>query len=85
MTWYEAEEWCLTNGMTMPTIYEMCPSWDGSFAGACPKLGNGDKYVWSATTNNNLDHYAYYVDMAGGWVDGQGNYEKTTSLFASCF
>jgi len=28
VSWDEAQEWCSSNGMTMPTILELCPDWD---------------------------------------------------------
>jgi hypothetical protein len=78
MTWYEAEEWCQKYGMTMPTMYEMCPSWDGNTGeGKCSWLkGKFSGYVWSATVYGSGD--AFYVDMGndvlryGGRANGLG-------------
>ena len=57
MDWYSAEEWCQTNGMTMPSIYEICPSWDGNLASPCPE--NPGDLVWTATTSH--DNYVFYI------------------------
>ena len=69
MTWYEAEEWCSSIGMTMPTMKEMCPSWDGNLFSECPELsGKGDGWVWSATIDPDDSEYAFYVILSDGYV-----------------
>ena len=66
MIWSNAEAWCLDNGMTMPTIYEMCPSWDGNMgSGKCPELnGKGGRHAWSATIDDSK--YAFNVHLPDG-------------------
>ena len=54
MSWEDANLWCLSNGMTMPTIYELCPGWDGTTmrANGCPNMSYEiieDDEIWSAT------------------------------------
>ena len=73
MTWYQAEEWCLNKGMTMPTMYEMCPSWDGNVLSKCPELsGKGDDGVWSATINYGLPQYVHLWNGDTNFVDWNG-------------
>ena len=84
MTWNEAENWCDTNGMKMPTIEEMCPGWDGVSlyqGGECPELiGVYDAYVWSGPLDGN---YAYVVNLSSGGMEQQyfGNNEWGPSAF----
>ena len=68
MNWFEAEAWCQDNGMTMATMYEMCPSWDGNTGnGKCPELsGTGSTFFWSATTSGSSN--AFYADQYEGYV-----------------
>ena len=70
MTWYEAEEWCKNNGMMMPTMYEMCPGWDGiSGSEKCPLNRNiTEREVWSASVYSNDDEYAFVVSTYYGDV-----------------
>ena len=73
MTWYDAKSWCEKHDMTMPTIYDMCPNFDGNIGGGkCPEMnltdGSGGDY-WSATLNpNNTNDTAFWVDVFGGTV-----------------
>ena len=51
-SWAQAKTWCETHGMTMPTVYEMCPTWNGNEeTGKCPEMAstNAHTWVWSAT------------------------------------
>ena len=69
MSWPEAEEWCSSIGMTMPTMKEMCPSWDGNIGiGVCHELNGkgGDVSVWSATARDSDN--AFYVHLSTGTV-----------------
>ena len=81
MTWYEAEEWCSSIGMTMPTMYEMCPSWDGKIGfGLCPELsGPGTYFAWSATANGSGE--AFNVILSGGDVGTTLTKESVYSAF----
>ena len=77
MDWYQAKEWCLNNGMTMPTMYEMCPSWDGNIGnGKCSELsGKGINWVWSATIYPDDSESAFYVSLSNGYVDYYYRYD----------
>ena len=59
MSWYDAEEWCRNNGMTMLTMKEMCPSSWNAVSIECSELEIGlyvNTVVWSSTvTPNNSD------------------------------
>ena len=72
-TWSEAEEWCSNNGMTMPTMYEMCPDWDGSDGfEKCPELsGTGTLSVWSASIFQDYEEVIpISVSLLSGFVFG---------------
>ena len=52
MTWYDAQEWCSSNGMTMPIMNAICPTWKKNEAGyeECPEIvANVVQTVWTAT------------------------------------
>ena len=70
MLWDDAKDWCEKNGMKMPSIQELCPSWDGTKGiGKCPELkgkGIAGEYIWSATDERN--GYAYCVELSLGYV-----------------
>ena len=84
MSWYKAEEWCSSIGMTIPTMKEMCPSWDSNIGnGKCPELsGKGDGWVWSATLYPEYSEAAFYVHLSTGYVD---NGLRTTTGYNTAF
>ena len=75
MNWWSAQAWCQANGSQLPTMYEMCPSWDGNGgAGKCPELNKGlaSQHVWSATAQDSI--YAFTVDLLDGEVYPNARY-----------
>ena len=74
MTWYEAEKWCQENGMTMPTMYEICPSWDGEWGDKkCPFISSGVGFVWTATIYEKNDAWAWIIYLDNGTVFEDGD------------
>ena len=71
MNWWSAAAWCKANSMSLATVYEMCPSWNGNTGnGVCPELeGKGSGSVWSATASGS--GYAFGVYLPLGGVDNQ--------------
>ena len=63
MNWWSAAAWCRANGMSLATMYEMCPSWDGNTGEKCPEL-TSIRDIWSATASGTEN--AFVVD--GGYV-----------------
>ena len=61
MNWWTASAWCKANGMSLATMYDACPSWDGNIgSGKCPEMvASGCYYVWTATAR--LDTNAYFL------------------------
>ena len=67
MRFADATTWCSSHGMSMMTIYEMCPDWNED-AKNCSALNNvnGYGYWWSTTLDTSIDlniyppHYFYY-------------------------
>ena len=69
MNWSDAQSWCSSNGMVSPTIYEMCPGFDGTTgSGTCPNLANieGSGDAWSSTLAGS--DKAYSATLSGGSV-----------------
>ena len=89
MSWYDAEEWCLNNGMTMPALNEMCPSCDGTtYSGGCSRKcselsGNGSGYVWSASLNPDGSASAFLVFLSSGDV-GTNLRTNASVVYAIC-
>ena len=83
MNWWSAAAWCKENEMSLATMYEMCPSWDGNTgSGKCSELnGTGSDYVWSATASGSES--AFYVLLSTGTVDTyrSRNYDSKSSAF----
>ena len=89
MTWDQAKDWCESNGMTMPSIYEMCPSWDRSSwdLGACPEFSNNtlpSKSVWSATPELDNDDHHYTVYLGSGILIGDRDKIPTNANSPLC-
>jgi len=62
----EAKDWCSSNGMTMLSMYDLCPDWVGceisgcscaGFEGDYPKDGNNQIFFWSSTSGYILTGY----------------------------
>ena len=70
MNWWTAAAWCKANGMHLPTMYELCPSWDGNTGSEkCPELsGTGNVIVWTSTVAESM--YAFNVELNSGYVHG---------------
>ena len=73
MDWYAAEAWCQNNGMTMPTMKEICLTWDGSSGGnSCPGVNeaSSEAEIWSATVSDDYDgiELAFGVRLFSGFV-----------------
>lgn len=64
MNWWSAAAWCRANGMSLATMYEMCPSWDGNTGvGKCPELSGNGGYAWSATAKESERAFrVYFLD-----------------------
>ena len=85
MNWWSAFAWCRANGMSLATMYEMCPSWNGiGDAASCPELRlapPNSPSVWSATTDGST--YAFAVGLSTGWVYDEKSRNRT-DFFAFC-
>ena len=58
MNWWSSLAWCKANGMHLATMYELCPSWDGTTgSNKCSGVTSG--MVWTATASE--DYQAYCV------------------------
>ena len=51
LNWWSAASWCKANGMHLASMYEMCPSWDGTEGdNKCPELrGRCESFAISST------------------------------------
>ncbi len=83
MNWWSAYAWCEANGRHFASIYELCPTWDGSIAyhEDC-KLARNSSWatsnVWTATASGNKE--AIYVDE-----NGVGRWERYINYLALCY
>ena len=84
MNWWTAAVWCRANGLRLATMYEMCPSWDGTEDyGKCPELkGTGGGNAWSATASGS--EYAFFVVLSTGSVHGQNYRSSDFNYYAFC-
>lgn len=59
LNWWSAANWCQSNGMHLPTIYEVCPGWggydedgiEGTFED-CTRDLSLEEICWTATSFN---------------------------------
>lgn len=80
VNWDDAKELCQKYGMTMPTIYEMCPSWNGEpDLNACPEMGLFDGIVWSGTSVPDDTEKAFYVMV----TQTIGTMKKSSGAFST--
>jgi hypothetical protein len=66
MTWYEAKEYCASQGGRLPTIEELKQAWidDGSKTYPYKTAGFEDWHYWSSIEDSN--DYAYYFNFYNG-------------------
>ena len=70
MDWYDASKRCQKSGMTMPTMSEMCPSWDGNGgAEKCPELW-GYHYTWGGSATASGTDSGVNINTLNGFVEG---------------
>lgn len=80
MNWWSAYNWCKSNSMRMPTIYDICPSWDGNKGYKCSEMafGTGQLYGWTTTAEG--EDSAYIINFDAGQVSSPNsdNYRSRT-------
>lgn len=87
MNWWSAAAWCKANGMKLATMYEMCPTWDGTDGdNKCSELSGSFSdcwhFAWSATASGSEN--AYSVKLCDGDVNAHHN-RKTPSDYDGYF
>lgn len=85
LNWWSAAAWCKANGLHLATMYEMCPSWDGTTGGGkCPEFnGIGTGFVWSSTANGASSAFSVY-DSGSGYVNYHNNPGRSAAYYALC-
>ncbi len=71
MNWWSAAAWCQANGRRLPTIYEVCPDWNGNMGnGKCGRIIDTSMNftAWTSTAYGNQS--AIHVNPSTGFVDG---------------
>ena len=89
LNWWSAENWCQSNGMHLPTIYEVCPGWagydedgiEGTFEDCTLKLSIGNKNCWTATSFNSQSAFTLKPTVPGHSVSAP---YKTDTYRALC-
>ncbi len=81
--WWSAYAWCEAQGRRMPSIYELCPDWDGSMgSGKCSNTTSEfQDYLWVTTAYRN--NHAFRVTGSGGVVTD--NRTVTINTRALCY
>lgn len=78
MNWWRAYTWCEAQGRHLATMYEICPTWDGTTGdGKCPNVNDSfSTWFWSSTpyqTNtaffvrrsSSVDNYVTRTETSG--------------------
>ena len=73
LNWWSAENWCQSNGMHLPTIYEVCPGWagydedgiEGTFEDCTQTFLKGQKICWTATSFNSQSAFTLQSTVPG--------------------
>ena len=77
LNWWSAANWCKANGMHLPTMYEVCPDWNGNTGeGLCSPIAGfrSGLYGWTATVRES--GVVFGVNLASGRVTS--NYLNNT-------
>ena len=71
MNWWSAYTWCKAQGMKMPSLYDLCPTWDGAFnSEQCEKIGLG-AVVWASAAYGSGNSFIYDDNEERIGVKGQ--------------
>ena len=89
MNWWSAYNWCKANGRTMPSIYDVCPDWDGNAGSACPTMKgqneNCSDYCYSWVTTVKDSGTVWYINLLDGKVHSPNvNIGRESALYALC-
>lgn len=88
LNWWSAANWCQSNGMHLPTIYEVCPGWggydedgiEGTFEDCTRELSLA-KNCWTATSFNSQS--AFILRMGANYTSVSAS-SKNNSHRALC-
>ena len=87
LSWWSSASWCKANDMHLATIYELCPTWDGTTGrDKCPELKGKETSGMIQVATASGDYQAYcisldnYVHNTCHRNDGSG---EATALCAS--
>lgn len=67
LNWWSAYSWCKAGNMSMVTIYDACPTWDGRSSTCSNLTGKGTDQVWTSTACTSATT-AYSVNLNGSNV-----------------
>lgn len=82
----KALTWCSDNGMTLASMNDICPSWDGTYGfDKCPKLAESDSgfYTW-VWTSNNCSNNVVSMHLGSGYVECAPDYDGENGAHAFC-
>ncbi len=72
LNWWSAQLWCQSHKMTLATIKELCPEWNGAGGSSCGRrlVSESDYNLWSATADGGSN--AYYLSGSAVYGFGRG-------------
>ena len=86
MNWWSAYAWCEAQGRHLASMYEACPTWDGSKGGygesaaKCPNIIGANILKWTSTPEG--ENNAFYVSSNDVVSDPRS---KQTAARAFCY
>ena len=73
MNWWSAYTWCEAQGRHLASMYEICPTWDGTIGeGKICNLSSFPRDVYNWTSTALESNYTFAVDKT--WVLGNNSY-----------
>ncbi len=84
LNWWSAALWCKAQGMTLATIYDVCPDWDGNTGtNKCGKTYDYSGSCWTSTASGT--ERAFFITPSSGYIDINGSYgTRTDRCHALC-
>ena len=82
MNWWSAYTWCEAQGRHLASMYELCPTWDGSTGdGKCANINNSfSLWVWTSTPYQ--ENKAFAVFDSGSVENTE---TRTYTRYALCY
>ncbi len=86
MNWWSAYTWCEAQGRHLATMYEVCPTWDGSIGSyKCANYNSTFYNSWTSTASQEQKAFRVHAGGVYNGVDELYRDSSTSDIRALCY